>query len=298
MHHAPHLRAVIDPAIVLAPGDFRRIPVEILHREAVVDADKGPLDAGEEAPDVIGVHAIPGLVFLAVVYALELLQALEIVIAEVLVGMDRRPVADMLSGELPRLVAVLGSNDASESAFSPEERLLAHGKDRHAFEILILFLSPIDPVLLPVLLLDVSASILSVDVDLAFENDVFAPGGDRLAHLHQEHPGGLVLATEFAGELEGALALHAVHGQPQSRQNVSKGHLPEGKDRLRGDREFATALLAFETLPSDRIAALVSAVDAHGTSTCLGPADQAERLEGIFLGDLAEGLKREGPAVR
>ena len=143
MHHAPHLRAVIDPAIVLAPGDFRRIPVEILHREAVMDANIRPLDAGEET-----------------------------------------------------------------------------------------------------------------------------------------------------------LALHAVHGQPQSRQNVSKGHLPEGKDRLRGDRKFLAALLAFEALSSDRIAALVSAVDADRTATSLRPANQAKRLEGVFLGDLAEGLKREGPAVR
>ncbi|WP_431324416.1 hypothetical protein [Rhizobium sp. YTU87027] len=60
----------------------------------------------------------------------------------------------------------------------------------------------------------VPASILSVDVDLAFENDVFPPGGDRLAHFHQEDPGGLVLASEFAGKLKGALALHTVHGQP------------------------------------------------------------------------------------
>jgi hypothetical protein len=125
--------------------------------------------------------------------------------------MDSRTLADMLPGELPCLVAVLGSNDSSEGAFSSKERLLAHGKDRHPFEILILFLSPIDPVLLPVLLLEVPASILSVDMDLAFENDVLAPGGDRLAHFHQEDPGGLVLASEFAGELKGALALHAVH---------------------------------------------------------------------------------------
>ncbi|WP_246699496.1 hypothetical protein [Rhizobium sp. BK538] len=73
-------------------------------------------------------------------------------------------------GELPCLVAVLGSNDPSEGAFSAaaEECLLTHGEDRHPFEILILFLSPIDPILRSVLLLQVSASILAVDVDLAF----------------------------------------------------------------------------------------------------------------------------------
>jgi len=73
-------------------------------------------------------------------------------------------------GEFPCLVAVLGSNDPSEGAFSAaaEECLLTHGEDRHPFEILILFLSPIDPILRSVLLLQVSASILAVDVDLAF----------------------------------------------------------------------------------------------------------------------------------
>jgi hypothetical protein len=33
---------------------------------------------------------------------------------------------------------------------------------------------------------------------------------------------------------------------------------------------------------------LVPAVDAHGTATSLRPADQAEGLEGVLLGDLAE----------
>ena len=49
-------------------------------------------------------------VLLAVVDALELLQALQIVVAEVLVGMHRRTLLDVLPGELPGLVAVLGSN--------------------------------------------------------------------------------------------------------------------------------------------------------------------------------------------
>ena len=130
---------------------------------------------------------------------------------------------------------------------------------------------------------------------------VLAPGhlgGVPVEILHREAVMDADLGPLDAGELQGALALHTVHGQPQSCQNVPKGHLPEGEDRLRGDRKLATALLAFEALPSDRIAVLVSAVDAHGTATSLWPADQAKDLEGIFLGDLTDGLKREGPAVR
>jgi hypothetical protein len=83
--------------------------MECCNREAMVDTDIGPLDVGEEALDVIGVHAVLGLVFPAVVDALEFLQALQIVVAEVLVGMNRRTLTDVLPGELPSLVAVLSS---------------------------------------------------------------------------------------------------------------------------------------------------------------------------------------------
>lgn len=179
-----------------------------------------------------------------------------------------------------------------------EQRLLAHGQDREALQVLVLLLAAVFTVFLAVLRLDFAASILAVDMDFPFEDNVLAPGGDGFAHLHQEDPGGLVLASEFAGELEGAFALHAVHGQPQPRQNVAERHLSEGEDRLRGDREFHAALLAFEALAADRIAALVSAVDADRAATSLRPADQAERLEGIVFGDFAKGLKREDPAVR
>lgn len=41
----------------------------------MVDTDVGSLDTAEETLDVIGVHAVLGLVFLAVIDALELLQA-------------------------------------------------------------------------------------------------------------------------------------------------------------------------------------------------------------------------------
>ncbi len=55
VEHAPELKAVIDPTIVLAPGDLGRVPVEVPDREAVVDARVGALDAAEEALDVVRV---------------------------------------------------------------------------------------------------------------------------------------------------------------------------------------------------------------------------------------------------
>jgi hypothetical protein len=50
------------------PGDHCHAPVEILDREAVLDADIRALGAGEEALDPVGVGPVVGLVGLAVVH--------------------------------------------------------------------------------------------------------------------------------------------------------------------------------------------------------------------------------------
>lgn len=87
VEHAPELKAVVDATVVLTPGDLGRVPVEVSHREAVMDADVGSLYATEEALDVVGVDPALGLVFLTVIDAVKLLQALQIIVAEVLISM-------------------------------------------------------------------------------------------------------------------------------------------------------------------------------------------------------------------
>ena len=158
MHHPPEQHAVVDVAVVLAPGDLGGVPVEVPDREAVVDADVGPLDAAEEALDVVRVHAALCLVFLAVVHPEQLLQAGEVVVREVLVGMDARSLPDVLLDELPGLVRILAAHDAGERplAAAAERRLLPERQDRQALEVLVFRPASVDAILLAVLLLDVA----------------------------------------------------------------------------------------------------------------------------------------------
>lgn len=62
-------------ATVLTPRELRHVPVEVLQRKPMIDADIGPLDPREEALDLVGVRAIVGLIGLRVVDALQLVQA-------------------------------------------------------------------------------------------------------------------------------------------------------------------------------------------------------------------------------
>jgi len=55
VRHPPEEHAVVDVSVALSPGDLRRVPVEVPHREAMMDADVGPLDAAKEALDVVRV---------------------------------------------------------------------------------------------------------------------------------------------------------------------------------------------------------------------------------------------------
>lgn len=205
----------------------------------------------------------------------------------------------MFLDHLPRFVGVLAPDDACQGllAAAAERRLLPERQDRQPFEVLVLGAAPIDTILLPVLRLDVPACVLSVDMDLAFEHHPEEPRRDRLAHFHEEHPCRLVLAAELAGELESALALHAVHGEPQSRQDVLEAHLPEGEDRSGRDRELTTTGLALETAAPDLPAVRMRAMDACRPPFGIRPADEAEGLVGPLLVEGAEALKREGSAV-
>jgi hypothetical protein len=64
----------------------------------VVNADIGPLDAAEDAFDMVRVHAALRLVFLAVVDSEQILQARQVVVRKVLVGMDARSLEVLVLG--------------------------------------------------------------------------------------------------------------------------------------------------------------------------------------------------------
>lgn len=60
--HVGELPAQTHMAGVFLPGDHRHVPIQVLHREAVVDAVVRALGAGEETLDPVGVGTVLGLV--------------------------------------------------------------------------------------------------------------------------------------------------------------------------------------------------------------------------------------------
>ncbi len=114
-----------------------------------MDADISPLDMAEEALDMVRVDPAFGLVFLAVVDPVQRLKTVEIVVAEMLVRMQTRPLADVFPNHLPRLVGILPPDDARQGLLAPAAERVS------------------------------SRSV-------------------RIAHLHQQHPGRLVLARRIS----------------------------------------------------------------------------------------------------
>lgn len=84
--------------------------------------------------------------------------------------------------------------------------MLADRQDAHAFTILGLLAATVDALFLLVLRLDVAANVLSVDLDGAPELHLRPALADRLPDLGEQHPSGLVLDTEFAGEVHSSKA--------------------------------------------------------------------------------------------
>lgn len=89
-HHIRELPPKPHVARVLLPRDHRHVPVQVFHREPVMDADVGALDAGEEAFDPVRVGPVLCLVGLAVVHALEDRQTDEIIIRAMFVRGQHR----------------------------------------------------------------------------------------------------------------------------------------------------------------------------------------------------------------
>lgn len=263
-----------------------------------MDTDVGPLDAAEEAFDVVRVHSALRLVLLAVVHPEQVLQACQVVVREALVGMDARSFADVLPDEFPCLVRMLATHDAGQRPLSAaaKRRLLPERQDREALEVLVLGAASVDAI--AVLLLDVTAGVLAVDVDLALQHHPEPSGRDRLAHLHEQHPCRLVLDAELAGELERTLAFDRVHREPEASQNVLEAHLAEGEDRAGRHRKFPAAGLAFEAPTPDLPAVRMRTADAGRSPFRIRPADEAERLGGLGVVERAEMAKRERPAIR
>jgi hypothetical protein len=82
--------------------------------------------------------------------------------------------------------------------------------------------------------------------------------------------------AQRAGELQGALALDAVHREQEGRQDVLEAHLAEGEDRAGRHRELPAADLALEAPAPNLPTVRVRAADAGRPSLRLRPADDAE----------------------
>jgi len=118
----------------------------------------------------------------------------------------RPPWLDIVAHGRPGGLGVLVGNDAGDRAFGRIGIVLADRQDAHAFTILVLLAATVDALFLLVLRLDVAANVLSVDLDGAPELHLRPALADRLPDLGEQHPSGLVLDTEFAGEVHSSKA--------------------------------------------------------------------------------------------
>lgn len=111
---AEHLKrqaTVANTALVLAPREFGDVPVQVLYREAMMDAPVGPPHAREQALDLVRRDALAMLVGHLVVYARELVETDEIVIGRMLVGEDVSTRRDVLPDHVPSTVGILASGN-------------------------------------------------------------------------------------------------------------------------------------------------------------------------------------------
>lgn len=203
----------------------------------------------------------------------------------------------MVSDGRPGSVAIFVSDDPGERLAS--QPALADREGAQTLHVLVFLEAAVDAILGLVLRTDVTASILAVDLDLAIEHHLLPAPGDRLAQLHEEHPGGLVLDADLARELEPSLAFHRVRREPDGDEHLLEAQFSRMKDRARGDAEHGlTGLLgAFEAVAAHRVAAQRSALGAVRLALRLMPAQPLKPVVGSHIPHLGEIEHRQRSAL-
>jgi len=133
--------------------------------------------------------------------------------------------------------------------------------------------------------LHVSAEVGAVYGGFAVDHRLGLLGGQGLPDLVGEHEGRFVLHVEVTAQLQGGIALGAVHEDGDGGQDVAQGKLAAGEDRPRGHAELVGAVSALEA------AIVVQLIDGDGAAAranrcafVVGPAQRLEGLEGLVVG--------------
>lgn len=191
----------------------------------------------------------------------------------------------VIPDDRPGRLGVLVRDDAGDGSVRRTGIVFAQGENAHTLAVLVFLAAAVDAVLLAVLRLDVAANVLAVDTERNPRASSL-PGACR-SHpdLGQQHPGGLVLDANLAGEVQGCQALDGRHLLPDRHQELPEEELAGVEDRARRDRELShvLALRTAEAASADAVRGKVSALRAERLPCIRGPAERAEQAIGLFL---------------
>ncbi len=170
---------------------------------------------------------------------------------------------------------------------------LAHDDDDAALAVLIDRETTVAAIFLVVGRLHVTAHVAAVDFHDArgFHRLDFRREG--FADFVGENESRLVLHVQFAGELQGAMALHAVYEDRDGQEIVANRELAAGEDRPARHAILMVAALAFEQRARlIGVGGAATALRANRLAFGRGPTDLFEGVAGVVVGhagDLREG---------
>ena len=277
------LDAVADAAVILAPSHLTSVGAKIGAADAVVDAHLSAAKAREKRLRLIGAGVAFGIA-LAVIDALREETVVQAIPAGGFIGIDGRAGNDALGDGGDRCLFRAG-HGGDRAAVA-----LTNNDDDPALARLVHRLAAINAVGFLVGRADVAAEVSAIDLDLTGSLMLGDLSADRLAQLVRENERRLVLAVEVAGELQGRVALGAVHEDRHGHEDVPQGHLAGGEDGARRDGELMLAGLALPELAGRQEAmGDTLATRAHWSAIRSGPAHHAEGVESLVVrhaGDL------------
>lgn len=275
--HHEILFAVRHPAMILAPRHFRGVGGKVLPADVVVNADLSAAQARKEAFGHVGA-GLPIRVRVLMVDALCEIERMQAIPVHSLIGVDGRAGVngrlDMRHGSGLRLGNV---REGAAIAFT-------HHNHDAALAILVDRKATVATVLFPVGGLHVTAEVRAVHFNRTGRLNLGDFRRHGLTQLVRQNESRFVSAAQVTGELQGAMALRAVHEDRDGQQNVADGHLAAGEDRAARDAKLMTAALALPELAGGDLVALdAAAAGANRFPARVAPADHAEGGMGFLV---------------
>ena len=189
----------------------------------------------------------------------------------------------------------VGSEAASllNTKGSVRPHALAHDNHDAALAILIDREAAVASVFLVVGRLHVTADVAAVDFHDARRFHRLDFGREGFADFVGENERRLVLHVQFAGELEGAVTLHAIDEDRDGQEIIANRELAAREDRPAGHAVLMVATLALEQRAGfEGIGGAATATRANRLAFGRGPTDLFEGVAGFVVGhagDLREG---------